>query len=91
MQELASRLNITQILCEVDDFCQKFERVWQQQSQLPAMAREKLSRSRMRLSEIMTIVIAFHQSGQRTFKDFYTLQVLSCCTFNLHTWKIKKK
>ena len=28
------------------------------------------------LSEVMTIVIAFHGSGYRTFKDFYTLQVL---------------
>jgi hypothetical protein len=45
MQELASQLNITQIFCKVDDFCQKFERLWQQQSQLPAMAGEKLSRS----------------------------------------------
>ena len=30
----------------------------------------------MSLSEIMTIVIAFHGSGFRTFKEFYTLQVL---------------
>jgi hypothetical protein len=26
----------------------------------------------LRLSEVMTIVIAFHASGARTFKDFYT-------------------
>ncbi len=26
--------------------------------------------------EVMTIVIAFHGSGFRTFKEFYTLQVL---------------
>jgi hypothetical protein len=32
-------------------------------------------RSRMSLSEVMTIVIASHGSGFRTFKDFYTLQV----------------
>ncbi len=29
----------------------------------------------MSLSEVMTIVIAFHGSGYRTFKEFYTLQV----------------
>lgn len=28
------------------------------------------------ISEVMTIVIAFHGSGFRTFKEFYTLQVL---------------
>ena len=26
--------------------------------------------------EVMTIVIAFHGSGFRTFKEFYTLQIL---------------
>jgi len=52
----------------VDDFCQQFERLWQQHAQLPAIAEEKLSRSRMRLSEILTIVIAFHSSGQHIFK-----------------------
>lgn len=30
----------------------------------------------MHLSEVMTIAIAFHGSGYRTFKEFYTLQVL---------------
>lgn len=30
----------------------------------------------MRLSEVMTIVIAFHGSGAKTFKDFYRLTVL---------------
>jgi hypothetical protein len=29
----------------------------------------------MSLSEVMTIVIAFHGSGYKTFKEFYTLQV----------------
>jgi hypothetical protein len=26
----------------------------------------------LRLSEVMTIIIYFHLSGYRTFKDFYT-------------------
>jgi hypothetical protein len=30
----------------------------------------------MSLSELMTIMIAFHGSGYKTFKEFYTLQVL---------------
>ncbi len=30
----------------------------------------------MCISEVMTIVIAFHGSGYRTFKEFYTLHVL---------------
>lgn len=75
MDSIGSRLDLTQIFCDVDDFCQQFERLWEQQPQLPSMLGEKRSRSRMHLSEIITIVIAFHGSGARTFKDFYTLTV----------------
>lgn len=39
------------------------------------MPQERRSRSRMSLSEVITIVIAFHGCGCRTFKDFYTLCV----------------
>ena len=45
-------------------------------SNCPQCKREKRCRSRMSLSEVMTIVIAFHGSGFRRFKEFYTLQVL---------------
>lgn len=76
MDTIVSHLDITQIFCDVDDFCQQFEQYWQQQPQLPAMPGERRSRSRMSLSEVMTLVIAFHGSRARTFKDFYTLTVL---------------
>ncbi|MBE9020890.1 IS982 family transposase [Chroococcidiopsidales cyanobacterium LEGE 13417] len=75
MDSIVSRLDLTQIFCDVDDYCQQFEQLWEQQPQLPSMLGEKRSRSRMHLSEIITIVIAFHGSGARTFKDFYTLTV----------------
>jgi hypothetical protein len=73
---MASRLDITQIFGDLDNFYLQWSRLWQQQKQLPSMPQEKRCRSRMSLSEIMTIVIAFHGSGFRTFKEFYTLQVL---------------
>lgn len=76
MSPIVSRLDVTQIFCQVDDFCQSFERMWQQHPQLPSMPGERRSHSRMSLSEVMTIVIAFHGSGFRTFKEFYTLCVL---------------
>lgn len=76
MDRLVSRLDITTIFCEVDDFCQEFERFWSQTSPLPSMPGEKRSQSRLKLSEVITLVIAFHGSGARTFKDFYTLTVL---------------
>ena len=78
---MASRLDITQIFWDVDDFCLQWSRLWQTQKQLPSMPNEKRCpkgyrfayRSKMSLSEVMTIVIAFHGSGFRTFKEFYTL------------------
>lgn len=71
METIVSRLDITRIFCDLDDFCQEFERQWLQ-AHLPQMSGENLIRCRMCLSEIMTIVIAFHGSGYRNFKDFYT-------------------
>ena len=73
---MASRLDITQIFWDVDDFCLQWSRLWQTQKQLPSSNHEKRCRSRLSLSEVMTIVIAFHGSGFRTFKEFSTLQVL---------------
>jgi len=76
MNNIVSHLDITRIFCEVDDFCQSFEQHWQEQPMLPSMLGERKSRSRMKLSEVMTIAIAFHGSGYKTFKDFYTLTVI---------------
>lgn len=76
MTKIVSRLDITQIFCDVDDFYKNFERQWESQPQLPSWSKQKSCRSRLSLPEVMTLVIAFHGSGFRTFKDFYTRQVL---------------
>lgn len=76
MNPIVSRLDVTAIFCDVDNFCQQYERVWAQQPQLPAIPGQNSRRSRLSVSEVMTLVIAFHGSGMRTFKDFYTLTVL---------------
>lgn len=76
MSPIVSRLDITQIFWEVDEFCEQFAAHWQHQPQLPSALGERPCGSRMHLSEVMTLVIAFHGSGFRTFKDFYTLCVL---------------
>ncbi|MEO0770630.1 MAG: IS982 family transposase, partial [Cyanobacteria bacterium J06649_4] len=70
------RLDVTQIFCDVDDFYRLFEQVASHQPQLPWDGNAKPYRSRLSVSEVMTIVIAFHGSGFRTFKAFYTCQVL---------------
>jgi Transposase DDE domain len=76
MDPIVSHLDLVTIFCAVDDFCEQFEQAWSCQAHLPAVPGTRHYRSRMRLSEVMTILIAFHGSGMRTFKDFYTLTVL---------------
>ena len=72
-----SRLDLTQIFCDVDDFYQSFERFSKRDvAQLPYDGQAKRYQSRLSVSEVMTIVIAFHGSGYRTFKEFYTNKVL---------------
>jgi hypothetical protein len=76
MNTSLARLDLTEIFCDVDDFYQILERMGESMPRLPYDGEAKHYRSRLSISEVMTIVIAFHGSGFRTFKDFYTLQVL---------------
>jgi hypothetical protein len=58
------------IYCDVDDFCYKFLPAWE--GGLMANGDKKRRRqSKMSTSECMSIVIAFHQSNHRDFKNFY--------------------
>ncbi len=58
------------MFCAVDDFCQQFEPHWERQ-QLPGPRRRRRRSRSLSNSEIMTILIAFHQSHYRNFKHFY--------------------
>ena len=59
------RLDLTQIFCDVDDFYITFEAACNQLPQLPYEGAAKPYRSQLSLSEVMTIVVAFHGSGFR--------------------------
>jgi hypothetical protein len=70
-------MSLTELFCHVDDFCQQFIPVWQ---------REQLSSGKQRrragnlcLSEIMTILIHFHQSHYPFFEPLISLSL--CVTF----------
>jgi hypothetical protein len=63
-------MDIVALFCNVDDFCQRFEPLWQHRL-IASGNRQRLRESRLCLSEVMTIVISFHQSGYRTFKDYF--------------------
>lgn len=78
MSLILSRLDLTQIFCDVDDFYQEFEWLCERAiSRLPCDGEPKRYQSRLSISEVMTIIIAFHGSGYRTFKDFYKQKVLA--------------
>ncbi len=69
-------MSLVEIFYDVDNFCLQFEPRWEQY-QLGAGLRKRRRKSRLSLSEIMTIIIYFHQSNYRTFKAYYLQHVCS--------------
>jgi hypothetical protein len=68
-------MSLLELFCAVDDFCQRFEPEWNRQL-LNSGVRCRMRKSGLCLSEIMTILIHFHQSHYRNFKRYYTRHVL---------------
>ena len=67
-------MEIHTLFCDIDDFCQEFEPLMNQH----LIADGKIKRLRkhtLHLSEVMTLIVAFHQSGYRTFKHYYQKHV----------------
>lgn len=62
--------SLEDLFCSVDDFCQQCEPIWHNQLLDNGLAHRKRARS-LCLSEIMTILISFHQSSYRNFKAYY--------------------
>lgn len=68
--------SLTELFCDVDDFCQEFVPVWRRQLLLAGEIERQRKRS-LSVSEIMTILIHFHQSHYRDFKAYYVDYVLA--------------
>jgi hypothetical protein len=62
------------IFCDLDDFCKVFEPMYTQHL-LAAGVQRRQRQARLTLSELMTIVVHFHQSHYRDFKAYYLLHV----------------
>ncbi len=60
---------LTEIFCDVDDFCRVFMPKWDK-SLIAKGTRKRNRQSRMCMSEVMTIIIAFHMSNHRDFKNY---------------------
>lgn len=63
--------SLLELFCDVDDFCQTFVPGWKQQMLSAGVLQRHRGRS-LSMSEIMTILIHFHQSHYRDFKAYYT-------------------
>lgn len=61
---------LTETYCYVDDFCKVFIPEWEKQ-RLDDGTRKRRRSGRMSMSEIMTIIISFHRSHHRDFKNYY--------------------
>ena len=62
------------IFCDVDDFCKNYEAYCTHSLLMDKNA--VIPKTKMALSEIMTILIMYHLSGYRTFKWYYKNHVM---------------
>lgn len=67
-------MSLLTLFCHVDDFWKAFQPIWHEHL-LKEGKRQRIRSTQLSESEIMTIVIHFHQSGYRTFKGYYTRHV----------------
>ena len=61
--------NIIALFCNIDDFCLAFEPEFNKRL-LEDGTKKRNRKGKLCLSEVMTIIIWFHRSAYRTFKDY---------------------
>jgi len=64
-------VNIDKVFCKVDDFCQQFIPAWKN-SLIESGEKQRIKPSKLAESEVITLLILFHQLRFRDFKTFYT-------------------
>ena len=68
-------MSLLALFCDVDDFCIKFEQ-YQEEHSIGWTRGKRGPKPAMSLSEIMTIIIHFHQSNYRNFKAYYSEHIM---------------
>ena len=62
--------NLVELFCDVDDFCKVFIPQWHKQL-LEDGTKKRQRDCHMSMSEIMMVIIGFHTSNHRDFKNYY--------------------
>jgi transposase len=68
-------LQLIAMFCDIDDFCKAFEPVYHRHL-LHTGQRHRVRQPELALSELMTLIVSFHCSHYRTFKHYYTDDVV---------------
>jgi transposase len=68
-------MSLLELFCHVDDFWKQFKPYWHSHVLAHGLSK-RLRESRLSPSEMMTILIHFHQSHYRDFKAYYTEHVM---------------
>lgn len=68
-------MSLLALFCNVDDFCLAFEQ-YLEQHRIGQAKGKRGPKPVLSLSEVMTIIIHFHQSNYRHFKAYYTEHVM---------------
>ena len=71
-------MEIETLFYNLDDFCQAFATIFESYL-LPNKIVKRKKKSRLCLSEVATIVVYFHSSGYRNFKNYYIKHILKHC------------
>ena len=69
-------MSLLELFCSIDDFWQVYEPIWHQTLLESGQGLRRRAIS-MSMSEMMTIVVHFHQKQYRNFKTYYTDYVMT--------------
>ncbi len=62
------------LFCEIDDFCQVFEKLYERRALSDGKRRNRATR--LSQSEVMTILVMYHASGYKNLKAFYLEEMI---------------
>jgi len=75
---MKQELDLITLFCLIDDFCKSFEILWKKiliENRKGKNHKKATRHPGLSLSEMMTLLVFFHFSGYRTFKQYYQIYV----------------